>query len=221
MVTPSMSLSDSRVSAMLADARLGSGEQLGRLLEHYKNYLRVLAMAQMEARLSSRLNPSDIVQETFFEAHRDFHQFRGRSSAELLAWLRSVLVNNLHRAVEHHLGAEKRDMRREVSLERIDASIEQSAVRLEQVLQDPGSSPSLRAQRQEREVALADQLAKLPRDYREVIVLRHLSGLPFDQIGERMQRSTGAVRMLWLRGVRELRRHMGEDWDPRSEENKR
>ncbi|QDU88196.1 ECF RNA polymerase sigma-E factor [Pirellulimonas nuda] len=206
---------------MLADARLGSGEQLGGLLEHYKNYLRLLAMAQMEERLSARLSPSDIVQETFYEAHRDFQQFRGGSSAELLAWLRAVLVNNLHRAVEHHLGTEKRDMRREVSIERIDASVERSAFRLEGVLQDPGSSPSLRAQRQEREVALADELARLPRDYREVIVLRHLSGMPFEQIGERMNRSPGAVRMLWLRGVRQLREQMGDGWNRRFEEPQR
>ncbi len=190
-------------------------------MEHYRNYLRLLALAQIEQRLSARVSPSDIVQETFFEAQRDFHQFRGATAAELLAWLRSVLVNNLHRAVEHHLGAEKRDMRREVSLERIDASLEQSAQRLAAVLPDPGSSPSLRAERGEREVALADELARLPRDYRKVIVMRHINGMPFEQIAQRMGRTPGAVRMLWLRAVRQLRQQMGSGWSARFEEGPR
>jgi RNA polymerase sigma-70 factor (ECF subfamily) len=89
-------------------------------------------------------------------------------------------------------------------------ALEQSTARLEAVLPDPGSSPSAGAHRRELEIMLADQLAELPIDYRDVIVMRHIESLPFDEIGRRMDRSSGAVRMLWLRAVKMLRERLDE-----------
>lgn len=59
------------------------------------------------------------------------------------------------------------------------------------------------------ELVLADQLAELPADYRDVIVLRHIEALPFDEVARRMECSSGAVRMLWLRAVKLLRERLG------------
>jgi RNA polymerase sigma-70 factor (ECF subfamily) len=193
---------------LLDDAKSGSRESLGQLLQLYANYLKLVVLGQMEHNLRARVSPSDVVQETFFEAHRDFPQFRGSTTPEFLAWLRKILVNNLCRVVEQHLLAEKRDVRREVSMERLATALEQSTARLEAILPDPGTSPSGNLQRRETEVALADQLALLPADYREVIVLRHLESLPFEDIGARMGRTSGAVRMLWLRAVKALRERL-------------
>jgi RNA polymerase sigma-70 factor, ECF subfamily len=195
----------STIDNLLSRAKAGSGESLGQLLQLYANYLKLVVLAQLEQNLRTRVSPSDVIQETFFEAHRDFIQFRGTTTPEFLAWLRKILVNNLCRVVEQHLLAEKRDVRREVSLERLATALEQSTARLEAILPDPGASPSGVLQQREREVALADQLAQLPADYREVIVLRHLESLPFEDVGARMGRSSGAVRMLWLRAVKALR----------------
>lgn len=190
---------------LLGHARAGSSECLGQLLQLYANYLKLLVLAQLEQNLRARVSPSDVVQETFFEAHRDFVQFRGKTSAEFVAWLRRILVNNLCRVIEKHVLAEKRDVRREVSLERLATALEQSTARLEAVLPDPGPSPSAGLHRREMEIVLADQLAELPSDYREVIVLRHIEGLPFEEVARRMERTSGAVRMLWLRAIKSLR----------------
>ena len=108
---------------LLAQARSGSNECLGQLLQLYNNYLRFLVLAHLEHRLRARVGPSDVVQETFFEAHRDFANFRGKTTGEFLAWLRRILVNNLHRVIEEHVLAEKRDVRREISLERLAAAV--------------------------------------------------------------------------------------------------
>jgi len=54
-------------------------------------------------------------------------------------------------------------------------------------------------------VAIADQLAKLRPDYREVIVLRNLQGLSFEEVAVQMDRKPGAVRMLWLRAIEKFR----------------
>jgi len=57
----------------------------------------------------------------------------------------------------------------------------------------------------QRSVALADQLARLKPQYRDVIVLRNLQGLSFDEVAERMDRKTGSVRMLWLRAMEKFK----------------
>jgi RNA polymerase sigma-70 factor (ECF subfamily) len=200
----------SEIDKLFASAREGSTSCLGRLLTLYSNYLKLLIAAQLDDRLRVRVSPSDVVQETFFEAHRDFHQFRGQSTGEFVAWLRKILVNNLLRVVEQHLLAEKRDVRREVSLEQLGRRLEQSTARLESLLAEPGDSPSGYAQRNEQEIMLADALAELPGDYRQVILLRHVEGLPFDEVARRMDRSSGAVRMLWLRALERLRKTFPE-----------
>jgi RNA polymerase sigma-70 factor (ECF subfamily) len=63
----------------------------------------------------------------------------------------------------------------------------------------------------ERAAVLADQLARLRPQYRDVLVLRHLEELPFEEVARRMERSPGAVRMLWLRAIDELRRVLNEE----------
>jgi RNA polymerase sigma-70 factor (ECF subfamily) len=201
----------SEVDRLFTSAQAGSASSLGRLLTLYSNYLKVLVAAQLDTRLQVRVSPSDVVQETFFEAHRDFHQFRGQSTGEFVAWLRKIVVQNILRIVEQHVTAEKRDVRREVSLEEIGRRLEQSTVRLEALLAEEAESPSGCAVRNEHEILLADALSKLPADYRDVIVLRHLEGLPFEEVARRMERTAGAVRMLWLRALKNLRDTLGSE----------
>ena len=55
---------------------------------------------------------------------------------------------------------------------------------------------------------LADVLARLPADHREVIILRTLEGLPHEEVARRMGRTPGAVRMLWVRALAGLRAAM-------------
>ena len=151
---------------LLAAARQGQREQLGALLELYRNYLQLVARTQIDLHLQARLNPSDLVQDTFLEAFRDFGQFRGATEAELLGWLRRILVHNLARVVEKQLMADKRNARRrEVSLEQRLRSLEHSTAKVEAALLSQGSSPSAQAQRREQAALLADQLAKLPKPW--------------------------------------------------------
>jgi len=198
------------IDRLFASARAGSRSGLGHLLTIYTNYLKLLVTAQLDTRLKTRVSPSDIVQEAFFEAHRDFSQFRGESTAEFVAWLRRIVVNNILRVVEQHVRAEKRDIRREVSLEEVGRKLEQSTVRLDALLAAHVDTPSACAVQREREIMLADALAGLEPDYRDVIVLRHIEALSFEDVAKRMQRSSGAVRMLWLRALKRLRESLNE-----------
>src|SRR5437879_572340 len=192
-----------KADQLLAEALRGCGESLGTLLELYRNYLYLQARTQLGLQLRTRANPSDVVQETFLQACRHFQQFRGRTTKELLGWLRRILVHNLARLAEQQVLAQKRNIRREVSLDRPRG---QPAAAFPLTLVSPGSSPSTHAQRRELADQLAGQLARLPAAYREVLVLRNLEGLAFGEVAQRMGRSPGAVRVLWLRALDQLRR---------------
>lgn len=188
------------VGDLLDRARAGDLDAFGQLLAQYRNYARLLARTLIGTTLRLRLDPSDLVQETFLEAHRDFPRFSGMTEGEVVAWLRRILIRNLADQARRQK-AGLRDFRRQESLE---AALERSGARMQMALAASASSPSAAAARREQAVILADALAALPPDYREVIILRNLERLRFDEVAARMNRSPGAVRMLWTRALERL-----------------
>jgi RNA polymerase sigma-70 factor (ECF subfamily) len=195
-----MSRTDSSPEDLLLQARAGHAAALGRLLELYRNYLRLMSRSLISQPLRTRLDASDLVQETFLKAQREFSCFVGSSEPELVAWLRQILVRTLADQVKQHR-ARKRDYRRE---EPMEVLLDRSSLAIQQRLASPVSSPSARTSQREQAVLLADAVEKLSANYREVFVLRNLEHIPFDEIAERMGRSSGAVRMLWTRAIARL-----------------
>jgi RNA polymerase sigma-70 factor (ECF subfamily) len=185
---------------LLEQARHGDGEALGRLLELYRNYLRLLARSLVGPDLCVRLDQSDLVQDTFLNAHRKFDQFRGHSEAELVSWLRRILANILANQAKRNRG-KGCDHRREQSLE---VMLERSDQALQRAMAAPGSSPSAQATRRERAVLLADAMEKLTPEQREVFVLRHLNGVSLAETAAHLGLSRNAVANLWLRAVKSL-----------------
>jgi RNA polymerase sigma-70 factor (ECF subfamily) len=191
---------------LLQQARSGDQSVLGAVLERYRRYLTLLARVEIGRRLQSKLDASDLVQDTFLAAHRHFDRFEGSQEGQFLCWLRQILAGTLANQLRRYLGTQARDVRLEESLaERLD----QSSASLAGALPAPISSPSQQATRREQSVLLADALATLTDDYREVIVLRHLEGLTFPEVAQRMGRSVDSVEKLWLRGLRKLRLALG------------
>ena len=168
----------------------------------YQPWLAVLARMEIDSRYQAKFSASDAVQQTLLEAWQGRDNFRGTSEGERLAWLRKILANQLARLARHYGAVQKRDAARELSL---DQSLARSSLRLANLLAADTSSPSARAMQQERQILLADVLDRLPADYREVIILRNLEDLPHEEVARRMNRSPGAVRMLWLRALTQLR----------------
>jgi RNA polymerase sigma-70 factor (ECF subfamily) len=187
-------------------ARSGSVEALGQLLDAYRNYLKLLAGLHIDRCLQGKVDPSDLVQETFLEAHRDFGQFRGVTEKELIGWLRQILVSNFANLVRHYRGTRRRDIRleRELALE-----MEHSFAVLDRGLFAREVSPSQQAARREQAVLLADALSRLPEDYRRAIILRHLEALSFAEVADRMGRSVDSVKKLWARALARLRDSLG------------
>jgi RNA polymerase sigma-70 factor, ECF subfamily len=203
MSTPGPSAND-----LLRRACAGDDNARGRLLEAYRGYLPYLARVQLGRRLQGKVDPSDLVQEAFLKAHRDFRQFAGQTEAELLAWLRRVLATSLADQVRRHRDTQRRDLRLERQLA---AALDRSSQALEHGLAASASSPSARAERREGARRLAEALECLPADYRDVLLLRHFQGLTFPEIARRLDKTLDGVKNVWLRGLARLRRTLEED----------
>jgi RNA polymerase sigma-70 factor (ECF subfamily) len=175
-----------------------AGKDVPRPLEEYGGYLRLLARTQLDPHLRGALDPSDIVQHTLLQAHQHLNKFRGKTGAELQAWLRAILAQQL--AIAARKGG--RGKPRIVSIE---AALEQSSARLRDVLASMDSSPSTGSMRSEQLAALAEALDALPDDQRTAVELRYLQGLSVRVVAEHMGRTTVSVTGLLYRGTRTLR----------------
>jgi len=180
------------------------GEASDPHLEAFRNYLELLARVRLDPRLRGKLDPADLVQQTLLRAVEAQDRFRG-DDARRAAWLRTILAHVMIDAVRKF--GRPGGGEREPSLE---AALEQSSARLEAFLAADGTSPSGRAERNERLLRLADALARLPEDQRRAVELRHLQALPLAEIAARMGRSVDAVVGLIHRGLRALRRDLEE-----------
>jgi RNA polymerase sigma-70 factor (ECF subfamily) len=190
---------------LLRRAGDGDAAALGQLFDSYCGYLTLLARVQIGRQIQGKVDAGDVVQETFLEAHRQFSNFRGTTEAEFLAWLRRILGGQLALVLRRYLGVKGRD----VNLEReIGGHLNQSSGALDGGLLASLSTPSQHASRREQAVLLAEALDRLPEDYREVIILRHLEGLAFSEVAQRTGRTENGARKLWARALASLRQFL-------------
>jgi RNA polymerase sigma-70 factor (ECF subfamily) len=152
------------------------------------------------------VDAADLVQDTFLEASRTFGRFRGTTERELVSWLRRLLASHLAMQVRRYYSTSRRDVRLERQLV---LDLDRSSQALDQGLAARRSSPSQQAARREQAVLLANALAELPEDYREVLILRHLEELTFPVVARRMGRTLDSVEKLWTRALPRLRRLLG------------
>ncbi|MCA9009274.1 MAG: sigma-70 family RNA polymerase sigma factor [Planctomycetaceae bacterium] len=191
-----------RLVALLQDARQGSNCSLGQLLQAYRDYLSLLADEELGSDIKVKASVSDLVQESFLEAKRDFGQFKGTSPQDFQAWLRRLLLNNVANVIRSYRGTGKRDVSREVAY--FDGEYRKHLFAGEQ------QSPSSMVVKNERFDALAAAMKRLPEHYQEIIQCRNYERLSFDDIGKRMGRSAEAARKLWARAVELLQQELDE-----------
>jgi len=122
------------------------------------------------------------VQDTLLEAQRDIGHFQGESEAELLAWLRRLLLTK----------------------RRLDAEVPLDAGQSDAGPAGAAPSPSDQLLAKEHLELVRHAMGHLPEDYRRVLTLWYEQELSFEEIGREMQRSPNAARMLWMRAIERL-----------------
>jgi len=189
------------LAGWLAAARAGDAAARDRLFGACRSFVATAARCHLQRGLQAKVDASDVVQQSLLEAHRGFDRFAGETPAEWLAWLKQIVAHNALDAAKRHRGTAKRDAGREVPL----AVHADTAHGWHEQPVDPASSPSGRVIRWEQELLLAAALDALAADHREVLHLRNIERLPFEEVARRMGRSSGACRMLWMRAIAALR----------------
>jgi RNA polymerase sigma-70 factor (ECF subfamily) len=169
-------------------------------LEHYRDYLRLLAQQQLDGRYQAKVDGSGVVQNTLWEAHQELARGRKVPPEERLAWLRRILANNLLDEVRR-FASDKRNVAREMSLQR---AIEESSERLDEWLARDLASSGLSGH-SSHVLQMASALAKLPESQRNALVLHYWSGQTLSQIADSLGRSRDAVAGLLKRGLQQLR----------------
>lgn len=169
---------------------VASGESLGQLLEACRGYLLQIARQELSPALQAKGGASDLVQQTMLDAVCDWGRFQGTTAAELRAWLRHLLLNNLVSFARLYRETDKRAIHRE---EPLQAGLAADV-----------SSPSSQAIGQEEAEAIRQGLQRLPEDYRLVMVLRYQEERTFEEIGQVMGLTPNAARKLWLRALKRL-----------------
>ena len=183
-------------ASLLDKARLGDEKALGDLLQNHRDYLLKIANQELDADLKPKVGSSDVVQESLLTAHQKFIQFVGHSQPELLAWLRQILLNDVHHARRSYKGTKKRQLDRERSL--------QFKSSLDLGLADENNTPATNALVTEKLAQLESAIAEMQEDYQQVLRLHSFEQQSFEEVGEAMGRSADASRKLWTRAVMKL-----------------
>jgi RNA polymerase sigma-70 factor, ECF subfamily len=196
-------MSPGEADRWLPEARAGSREALGQALEACRNYLLRFANRELDADLLAKGGASDLVQETFLEAQRDFGQFHGATADELRNWLLRLMRNNAINFARHYRNTAKRQLDREQALPADSPSTAPGAGLAASI-----PTPSAMAMAHEKAQAVEAALARMPDDYRRVIQCRYQEDRSFEEIARLMERSENAVRKLWFRAIERLQQEL-------------
>ncbi|WP_157604989.1 sigma-70 family RNA polymerase sigma factor [Schlesneria paludicola] len=185
----------------LAAARNGEQSQLGVLLNVYRRYLLSVASEKLPQEVIAKAAPSDLVQETLFQACRAFEGFRGSSERELRAWLNRILARKIIEVHRYYREFAKRDISREIRLSdagRAGDAMANAPVHL--------ATPARLVTQNETAQSFDKALATLSADQRQAIQFRSIDQLSFEEIGMRLGKTADAAQKLWGRAVRTLSR---------------
>ncbi|MEX2114335.1 MAG: sigma-70 family RNA polymerase sigma factor [Pirellulales bacterium] len=182
---------------LMEQARAGSREALGALLEGCRMYLLHKANRKLDSDLRPRAAPSDLVQDTLLDVQLAFPKFDGTSEADLFAWLAAILDNRLANNVRRHRHTAKRSVNRETPLESVTGKEFHGAGR------DAVPADAAISHEEQRRVQLAIQ--QLAARDRAVLQMRTWERKSFIEIGRELDISADAARKLWGAAVRRLR----------------
>jgi RNA polymerase sigma-70 factor (ECF subfamily) len=185
-----------QVDDWLREARDGSRSALGRALEAARVYLLLVANRALDDKLKAKVGASDLVQDTFVEAQRDFDRFRGETRDDFHAWLVGILANRLANNVRRYRQTQGRDVDREIPPEAVEAALSR--------LRDETATPGADAVFREEQHRVQAALEQMPEELRSLLIERTWQGLSFAEIGHRRAISSEAARKLWARAVRQM-----------------
>jgi RNA polymerase sigma-70 factor (ECF subfamily) len=197
---------DPNDAALLRSALAGDSSALGQILATYRDRLRAAVRLRLDGRLRGRVDPSDVVQESFLEATERFRQYARDPDMPFYLWVRFLTLQNLQLAHRRHLGVRARDARREVGLE---AGTQASSAALAALLAGRLTSPSRAAARAEDRDRVRAALDGLDAADREVLALRHFEQLTNAETARVLGLGDSAASQRYVRALGRLQAALG------------
>lgn len=173
-------------------AAAGDVEAGQQLLVRHRDRLRRMVSVRMDRRLASRVDPSDVVQDTLVVAARRLPEYLRDQSVPFYPWIRQLAVQQIIRQHRRHIRAGARSIHREE--QHTQRLPDHSAIELAVRLLAQRSTPVERLAREELRARVRRVLAQLPEGDREVLALRFLEQLSTAE--------TAAVLGLTVNGVK-------------------
>jgi RNA polymerase sigma-70 factor (ECF subfamily) len=157
--------------------RVGQGDRkaLEALLTRYQSDLRAFIEIRLDPRLAARIDPSDVVQEAQLEVVRRMDDFLRRRPMPFHLWVRRTAYERLLDLRRHHRRARR-------SVDRETALPDRSSLLLVRPLLAGGPSPSQQLEARELADRVARAVERLSEADREILLMRHGEGLPFEEI---------------------------------------
>ena len=187
----------------LESLRRGDPQALASLFSTHRERLRRMIEYRLDARLRGRVATSDILQEAYIDALKRLPHFVADPDVPFYIWMRSVAMQRLIDVHRHHLGAQARDVGREVPL-RGGVAIEGSAEAMAELMGDL-TSPSQAAERGESKARLLEALAGLHALDREVLALRHFEELGNHEVAALLGIQPAAASKRYVRAIERLK----------------
>src|SRR3954453_10665493 len=194
----------SETAGLLRRAAQGDQAAWGALLVRSRDRLRRMVALRLDRRLQGRVDPSDIIQEACIDASARLAEYARQPDMPFFLWLRFLTGQRLVRVHRQHLGAEMRDVAREVSLYRGALPAATSAALAAQLL-GRDTRPSEAAVRAERSIRLQEALNSMDPLDREVLALRHFEQLTNAEAARVLGLQESAAAKRYVRALKRLR----------------
>ncbi len=189
---------------LLRAATAGDREAMAALFGIYRARLRQMVRLRLDRRLLGRVDPSDVLQEAFLDATQQLDSYAEKQEdMSFFLWLRLVTGQRLMRLHRQHLGAEMRDVGREVSLHR-GALPQATSVSLAAQLLGQFTSVSRAVMRAEMQVKLQEAINTMDSMDREIIALRNFEELTNRETAKILGISKSAASNRYIRALARL-----------------
>jgi RNA polymerase sigma-70 factor, ECF subfamily len=143
---------------------------------------------------------TEVAQDAFVRAYRSLDSFHGE--CEFTTWLHRIVVNLAH---NKHRWWKRRGRQSSLSL---DSPVEIDDAEMPRQIADATDAPDVQAVQAEFVELLNRRMRELPRKFREVIVLRNIENLSYNEIATVLNCSVGTVKSRLARGREALRNSM-------------
>ncbi|HEV3436764.1 MAG TPA: sigma-70 family RNA polymerase sigma factor [Gemmata sp.] len=178
--------------------------RLGAMLEEHRPRLRRMVALRLDPRLHGRIDPSDVIQDTYLEASARLAEYLQKPTLPFFLWLRFLAGQKLVTLHRHHLGRQMRDAGREVSLYRGRLPEASSAALAAQLL-GRETRPSEAAVRAELKIRLQEALNTLAPLDREILALRHFEQLSLSETARVLELTESGACRRHLRALKRLK----------------